>query len=114
MKIFVDGHLNGLNNKTAMSGFSRLFFNGKKINIQYKKDYLTNSEAELIAIIHGVFYSQEGDEIYTDSQFVEGVVNKNWKTKEVRLSNLVVVVKSLLKIKKVKLFWVKRENNPAT
>lgn len=113
-KIFVDGHIVGKNDGTASVGFSKIVIENKEHNIEYIKPNLTNSEAELIAIIHACLFAKDGDEIYTDSQFVEGAINKNWKVKEARLQNLVVVAKSILKVKGVKLLWIRRKQNPAT
>lgn len=118
MIIYTDGHINGINNllskDKANSGYSILVINDKKIKIEYEKNNLTNSEAEIIAVIHAFFYAKRGDIIRTDSQFVFGSITKNWKIKEARIENLIAVAKSLYNLSGVKLEWVQRKENPAT
>lgn len=117
MKIFVDGHLNGLNGimgQYASSGYALLTReDGKQKRIDIKKQKLTNNEAELLSIFFGCLYAKSGDEVISDSQAMLSI-SKLGKSKEPRFQLLVITINHLIKVKNLKLSWIEREKNLST
>jgi ribonuclease HI len=74
---------------------------------------MTNNEMEFKALFNALITAKETDTIYTDSQLLDGVMNKNWHVKALHLLSIVKACKELREINKAKLVWIPRKENKA-
>jgi ribonuclease HI len=122
--IYTDGHLNANKNLFSVytdSGYTMLFIdrvdNGIKhsveIKIPYSKQYLTNNEAELLAIHHALIEAEDGDTILSDSTIAINT-SKKGKSKVDRFELIAIANKYIIEKKNIILKWIPREQNPIT
>lgn len=109
MNIYVDG---GTSNN-GMFGFqkSRSVVFSNKVLVDLEIGDKTNNEAELIAMILGIYFRPK--KIFSDSQLVVNWANGRWKTKEPRLKPQVDILKHLVSISKPEIIWIPRDKNLA-
>ncbi len=110
MKIWIDGSgWNGAESKYVVA------FEDGNFWIERFNSFATNNEMEyqaLLSILRGTSII-DGDEIFSDSQLIVYQVNGLWKVKKPHLFPLCQEAQKLLKIRKVTLTWVPREENKA-
>ena len=110
MKVWIDG--SGWNGKEC--GYCVAFEDGYTYAEKFSENH-TNNEMEyeaLLSLLRGTSII-EGDEIFTDSLLVVNQVNEKWKVREPRLFPLCQEAQNLMKIRKVSLNWIPREENKA-
>lgn len=118
MVIYTDGHLLGANNLfsefCANEGYTQLILDNKPMKVEYKKQKLTNNEAELLAVIHACFFAKKGDVIITDSMYAYDWTLGRKTSKIERLLPLIAAAQSCYQLSGANLIWKPREENPAT
>ena len=98
-------------------GFAKINLTpNKRLELSLETKDNTNQEAEIFAVLSAITFAikHKVNTIYSDSQFVVKSVNDNWKVKEPRLKLSIAIIKSLLSYWKIKLQWIRREDNWAT
>jgi len=110
MKIWIDG--SGWNGKECK--YRVAFEDGNTYAEKFDKEHTSNEmEYEaLLSVLRGTGIL-EGDEILADSLLVVNQVNGKWKVREPRLFPLCQEAQKLMKIRKVSLNWIPREENKA-
>lgn len=108
MKIYCDG--SGWNGST--SGYMVLTDTGIKEHGVFEEEF-TNNEMEWAAMVAALELASPGDTIYADSQLVVKQLLGGWRIKEERLIPFAEEGKALLREKRVKVFWIPREQNLA-
>jgi ribonuclease HI len=111
LKVWLDGSSKG---NPGPAKASVVFEDGEKISKEL--GVTTNNRAEYSALILCLkMAAKKGVDdltILTDSQLIDGHINKGWKVNE--NGDLVSEAKSLLKkFKRPKIIWIRREENKA-
>jgi ribonuclease HI len=105
---YVDG--SGWNGER--SAWAVILPDGRRV-IEETDQKRTNNETEYLAAIRAVDYAQSGDEILTDSQLVEGQVNKGWRINHKHLESLNATLVSRMKANNLTIRWIPRAQNLA-
>lgn len=106
--IYVDG--SGWNGER--SAWAIILPDGRRI-VEETEQKRTNNETEYLAAIRAVDDAQFGDEILTDSQLVEGQVNKGWKINHKHLRELHDTLIERMSPLNLTIRWIPREENKA-
>jgi ribonuclease HI len=109
MKYFTDG--SGTNGTT--SSYCVLSENGDVITHVTIPGNATNNEMEYRAMIEALNICKDNDIIFSDSQLIVYQLTGVYKIKEPRLKILAMEAFEIMKNKKVKIEWLRRENNIA-
>ena len=110
MNIWFDG--SGWNGKT--SGYAVVFEDPSFEHIIVIEPVnRTNNEMEYEGAIEAATHASPGDTLITDSQLVEGQVNRGWKINFEHLQILNDKLKPLLREKNLTIKWVPRNDNKA-
>lgn len=108
MEHWFDG--SGWNGKTA--GYAVVTEDGSPIT-EFFHSPLTNNEMEYRGAVRAAEIAQPGDILYTDSQLVEGHVNKGWKINYEHLQVLYDQLIKLINAKNLTIKWIPRNQNKA-
>lgn len=108
-KTHVDGFLKGSN--PASQGGITICDEEDCESFFIEQNNLTNNQVEIIACIMGMLKRRKL--IVSDSQIAVNCLNGKWKSREEKLQPLVNLGKLILKERKKKLVWKKREKNLA-
>lgn len=110
MKIYFDG--SGWNGKT--SSYAVVFEGHVRPHalVHYETEK-TNNEMEYLGAIAAAVIANNDDVLVTDSQLVEGHVNKGWKINFPHLKTLYNQLVAIMNDKKLTIVWVPRKDNLA-
>lgn len=108
-KTYVDGYL-VYSNPSNKGGITIANENEIK-TYSINQDGLTNNQVEIMACIVGMF--EKGKVIVSDSQLAVNCLNGIWEVKQEFLKPLVSLGKIILKIRKKRLIWERRDTNLA-
>jgi ribonuclease HI len=109
MNLWFDG--SGWNGKTA--AFAVVAEDDSVLAKEFFHNPLTNNETEYMGAIKAAQLATTGDTLYTDSQLVEGHVNKGWKINFDHLQKLYDQLVVEIRNKKLTIVWVPRNQNKA-
>lgn len=109
--LFVDGYCIGINPSSIGGGYT-VFLGDKFIKTeQILKEYFTNNEAELIAILEGCRFAEKNQNIITDSDNALKWIRRGRSRARPDLNFVISEINNLKREKNLKIIWQSRETN---